>query len=233
MKTFKKWMVVPYEDKIESSEENDLKRLKEILNNNNLNDSQKYNNFNTVFKNFSNKKGTNSEKEKKETTELPPELPKEFTTELDESIITQPANDLSYTTPINLNRTILPIHYNKDSETEDLIKELQNNLEVLNESLTRPVAHGTRDRLEKKMLQNEKKQMEKEIANLMNSKKKTKKRKNENTPESKEKKKSKKRNDDYVKVLKAKKKNENANETLESLWETTSKNKSINSMVID
>ena len=62
MKSFNKWMVVPYEEKITSSEDKDLTILKDILSDKTLNDSEKYNNFNSVFKGFIDKKSTTSEK---------------------------------------------------------------------------------------------------------------------------------------------------------------------------
>ena len=62
MKTFNKWMVVPYEEKIISSEDKDLTNLKDILADKTLDDGEKYNNYNNIFKRFVDKKSTIPEK---------------------------------------------------------------------------------------------------------------------------------------------------------------------------
>ena len=226
MKNFKKWMVVPYEEKIESSEENDMKSLKDILSNKNLNDSQKYNHFNTLFKNLNNKKSTISEK--KETT-LPDELPEK----LPEELIHQSPYEINseYNTP-DSNRSMPKIN-DKDSETNERMDEVKNQLDILNVTRNRPISKGTRSNHQKKKLEKEKKELEKTISKL---KRDGNKRKNtNNTPSSFEKQK-KSKNDDLINVkynlvrnlVKEKK------DDINDLWEFSDKgNSTINKMILE
>lgn len=59
MKSFNKWMVVPFEEnKVQSPESDQVNEMKKILSNNTIEESQKYDEYNKAFKNFINKKSS-------------------------------------------------------------------------------------------------------------------------------------------------------------------------------
>ena len=59
MKSFNKWMVVPFEENKEQSSDSDqVNEMKKILSNNTIEESQKYDEYNKAFKNFINKKSS-------------------------------------------------------------------------------------------------------------------------------------------------------------------------------
>ncbi len=59
MKSFNKWMVVPFEEnKVQSPDSDQVNEMKKILSNNNIEESQKYDEYNKAFKNFINKKSS-------------------------------------------------------------------------------------------------------------------------------------------------------------------------------
>ena len=55
MKSFNKWMVVPFEEnKAQSPDSDQVNEMKKILSNNTIEESQKYDEYNKAFKNFIN-----------------------------------------------------------------------------------------------------------------------------------------------------------------------------------
>lgn len=59
MKSFNKWMVVPFEEnKVQSPDSDQVNEMKKILSNNTIEESQKYDEYNKAFKNFINKKSS-------------------------------------------------------------------------------------------------------------------------------------------------------------------------------
>ena len=58
MKSFNKWMVVPYEEKVEAQDDVQLDAMKKILTKNSIKDTQKYDDYNNIFKNYINKKSS-------------------------------------------------------------------------------------------------------------------------------------------------------------------------------
>ena len=69
MKNFNKWMVVPFEEnKVLPPDSDQVDEMKKILKNNNMVESQKYDEYNKAFRNYINKKSSKIEDESEATS---------------------------------------------------------------------------------------------------------------------------------------------------------------------
>ena len=153
MKSFNKWMVVPFEEKIVSSEDKYLTNLKDILTDKTLDDSKKYNNFNTIFKSFVDKKSTIPEKKEivnpKKSIEASDENYYKSEIEKLNKIVEQLLKNKDSEAIIN-NNVYSDEHIDNEidiDQTNDLIartSSVPNVRSDMNSSMNRPVALSTR-----------------------------------------------------------------------------------------